>query len=285
MAGLLAPGALDAADVVWLPECGAMRFIADPFGLWRDGRLHLFVETYDYRDRHGAIEAIVLDEALRVVERRPVLREPWHLSYPFVFESEGETYMLPEAHRSGGLTLYRAVEFPWRWAPVRRLDLGVVPIDATPLFHEGRWWLFFTVAGSRADKVSALHLAYADALEGPWTLHPANPVRIDPSSARPGGTPVVTADGVVLPVQDCTRTYGGAIRPLRIGRLDPEGFEAVAGEALGPPRVAGRFDRGLHTLSSAGGVTLLDAKRQEVSPLSLALDGRRALTRSLRRRT
>lgn len=284
MAELLAPGGLRSADVIWLPECGSLRFIADPFGLWRDGRLHLFVEAYDYRDRQGFIEAIVLDEALAVVDRRTVLREPWHLSYPFVFEHEGETYMLPEAHRSGGLTLYRAVEFPWRWLPERRIDLGVVPIDATPLFHEGRWWLFFTVAGSRADKVSALHLAYADTLEGPWTLHAGNPVRVDASSARPGGTPVVGPSGIVLPVQDCSRTYGGAIRPLRIDRLDPGGFEAVAGEAVVPPRTAGRFDRGLHTLASAGEVTLIDAKRHEVSLLSLALDGRRVLNRTPRRR-
>src|SRR5262245_35596343 len=85
------PAPLDGVEIAWFGEDDPLRFMADPFGLWRDGRLHLFVETYDYRDRRGAIDVLILDEALRLVERRPALREPWHLSYPFVFEAEGQT--------------------------------------------------------------------------------------------------------------------------------------------------------------------------------------------------
>lgn len=271
------PGRLAAAR--WLPEQGPLRFLADPFGLWRDGRLHLFVEAYDYRDRHGVIEALVLDEGLEVVERRVVLKEPWHLSYPFVFEAEGETWMAPEGFRSGVLTLYRAVAFPFRWEAAHRIELEAAPIDATPVFHEGRWWLFYTPASSKADKVGALHLAYADRLAGPWTPHPGNPVRYDPAGSRPGGTPLVAEGVLTLPVQDCSRTYGGAIRPLRIHTLTPTAFAAEAGAAIGAPAGFAPYRAGLHTLSAAGDVTLLDAKRQVISPASLALDLGRRLAR------
>jgi len=123
----------------WLPPMESFRFLADPFGLWRDGRLHVFVETYDYRVRRGAIEVLIFNAGLELVERRAALSEPWHLSYPYVFEAEGETWMLPEAHRSGRLTLYRAVEFPHRWEAAQVIALDHVAIDATPLRHEGLW--------------------------------------------------------------------------------------------------------------------------------------------------
>lgn len=266
---------LQAAEVVWLPPEPPLRFLADPFGLWRDGRLHVFLETYDYRDRVGAIEVLVFDAALRLLDRRPALREPWHLSYPFVFEADGETWMLPEAFKSGRLTLYRAADFPTRWSPVCAIELDQTPIDATPFHHGGLWWLFYTPATSKAAKVGALHLAHAPSLTGPWTPHRGNPVRLDPGSSRPGGRAIVTPEGIILPVQDCRRTYGGAIRWLNISRLTPEGFEAEAGEPIVAPPAFGAYRDGLHTLSAAGPVTLIDAKRFELSAATLGLDAAR----------
>jgi hypothetical protein len=259
---LLEPGRLAGLPIAWLPGAGAFRFLADPFGLWRDGRLHVFVEAYDFRDRKGGIDVFTLDAQLRVLDRRPALREPWHLSYPYVLEADGQAWMLPEAFRSRRLTLYRAVEFPTRWEPAAAIVLDEVAIDATPVFHDGLWWLFYAPAGSSRDKVSALHVAYAERLTGPWRPHPGNPVRYDRASARPGGTPFVQGGVLTLPVQDCSRTYGGAIRPLRIGVLTPDRFEADAGPPLGPPGAFGAHADGLHTLAAAGEVTLIDAKRR-----------------------
>src|SRR3954464_14371323 len=84
---IAARGAVDPASVRWLAEEGSFRFLADPFALWRDDRLFLFAEAYDYRTRHGVIDCISFDADLRPVNRETVLQESWHLSYPFVFEA------------------------------------------------------------------------------------------------------------------------------------------------------------------------------------------------------
>jgi hypothetical protein len=284
MAALLEPGALARHPVTWVPDPGPLCFLADPIGVWRGDRLYVFAEIYDYRDRVGAIEVLTFDQDLNLLSRRPALKEPWHLSYPFIIEEGGETYMLPEAHKSGRLTLYRAEDFPTKWTPVGTIELDQVAIDATPVFHDGRWWLFYTPATTKAEKVSALHVAWADRITGPWTPHPGNPVRLDPSSSRPGGTPIVVDGKLVLPMQDCRRTYGGAIRALRITTLALDRFEAQADEPITPPPGFGRLTDGLHTLSAAGPVTLIDAKRFEVSPRSLALAVRREWTKRVRGR-
>jgi len=275
-------GTIAGMPIHWLPPMGSFRFLADPFGLWRDGRLHVFVETYDYRVRIGAIEVLTYDAGFGLVDRQSALREPWHLSYPTVWEAEGETWMLPEAHRSKRLTLYRATEFPHRWERAAEIALGHVAVDATPFWHEGLWWLFYTVASNRVDKVAALHLAFAENLRGPWRAHPGNPVRRDPASARPGGTAQIVDGRIVLPVQDCSRTYGGAIRPLWFDQLDPDGVSMEACAAIGGQADLAPFCEGLHTMAAAGDVTLIDAKRTELSLHGLSIEVVRELRKLLR---
>lgn len=272
---IAARGTLEGLDIKWLPPGPRFTFLADPFGLWRDGVLHLFVEAFDYRDRHGRIDVLRFDAALNPIDRATCLAEPWHLSYPFVFAAEGETWMLPEANRSGTLTLYRAADFPLRWEKAASFALDTPAVDATPLFFEGRWWLFYSASHGAAARQSHLHVAYADRIAGPWTVHPGNPVRIDRASARPGGTPLIVDGRPVLPVQDCTQSYGGALRLLTIATLTPTAVAAEAGPAIVAPPGARPFTDGLHTLSACGDVTLVDAKWNAVSPAGLLVDLRR----------
>jgi hypothetical protein len=276
---VIAAGRLDAFSVRWLPMGPPFTFLADPFGVWRDGVLHLFAESYDYATRHGVIELLTFDADLWMLDRRTVLREPWHLSYPFVWEADGETWMLPEAYRSGGLTLYRAAAFPDRWEPAARLELDAPAIDATPFRHGGRWWLAYAPSSPRAARQRHLHLAFADTLTGPWTPHPCNPVRIDASSSRLGGVPVPRDGDLLLPVQDCTRTYGGAVRLLRVVELTPERFHAQAGPPILPPDSAAPYVDGLHTLSACGPITLIDVKRIDRSLGGLGIGAGRLLSR------
>src|ERR1700710_143314 len=125
-------------SAIWFPDTPPFTFWADPFALWRDGRLYVFAEAFDYRTRIGHIDLLVYDGDLKFLETRPVLRTPWHLSYPFVFEAEGDTWMLPEAYKSGTLTLYRARSFPDDWEAVYSIPLDSPAIDAKPLWHGGR---------------------------------------------------------------------------------------------------------------------------------------------------
>ena len=284
LAEIVARGTLEGLPLHWAPGLESLRFQADPFGYWRGGLLYVFVETFDYRHPVGTIDVLVFDAQYRFVGQCPVLSEPWHLSYPIVFDAEGETWLMPEANQSGRLTLYRAVAFPDRWEPALTITVDPAPVDATPLWHAGRWWLFYASTAHGQDGMSALNIAFADRLAGPWTPHPGNPVRTGPASSRPGGTPIVTADGrILLPVQDCSRTYGGAITLLEIETLDETRFVARARTRFTAPDAAAPFDAGLHTLSAAGPATLIDVKRMTVSAEGLMLRPKRELNRLLGR--
>jgi hypothetical protein len=64
-----------------------------------------------------------------------VLIEPWHLSYPLVFEAEGEIWMLPEGASFGPADALSRDRFP---DPLGSGDgdraRSASPVDATPFF-------------------------------------------------------------------------------------------------------------------------------------------------------
>ena len=259
LAQVLAEGSLEPFKVQWLPDTESrFAFLADPFGVVRGGMTYIFVEVLDYGQRRGRIEVLTYDSEMVLRDRSTCLAEPWHLSYPVPIKWRGEDFLLPEAHRSGGLTLYRATRFPDQWERAARIELPQVPVDATPFWHDGLWWLFYSVAG---DETGQLQVAFGEELTGPFQAHPANPVRTGLAGSRPAGRPVQIGAEIILPVQDCSRTYGGAVRPLHIHRLTPDGFEAELGTAIEAPPGFAPYNDGIHTLSECGPITLFDVKR------------------------
>lgn len=262
---LVEPGALAAlrAHITWLPEAGPWRYLADPFAIQRGDATHVYVEAFDYRTKHAVIEHHEFGPGLVWRGKHIALARSFHLSYPFLIEDGGEVFMIPESYRHGEIALYRARKFPGGWVRETSLLRGIRGAEASVIRHGGRWWMFFTVVGPQARDQRELHVAYADRLTGPWEVHSQNPVVMDRSGARPGGTPFVGLDGkVTLPVQDCSRTYGGAIRFLRFDVLTPERIEArhLLGQLTGG-LVSDTHTAGLHTLAACGNLTLLDTKR------------------------
>ena len=250
---------LAASEVTWLPDQGEFAYLADPFGIERDGSVTVFAEHFDYRSRRGEIRYFKYDATDALVGEGVALAEPFHLSYPQLIEDGGELYMLPEGYKSGGLTLYRCVRFPDHWEPAHRI-LDVPAIDATVVRHGGMWWMFYALPGPDDRAMRELHVTLADTLTGPWATHPANPVRSGFEASRPGGTPF-TVDGVLhLPVQDCAGTYGAAINLLRIETLTPETFAASILRRFDAGDLMEGYADGLHTLSGYGGVTCVDVK-------------------------
>ena len=81
---------------------------ADPFVFEHEGKIYIFAELYDYVLRRGVIGVAEYRGDNRFSQWRVVLKESFHMSYPFVFRMGGEIYMIPENHRRKGVLLYRA---------------------------------------------------------------------------------------------------------------------------------------------------------------------------------
>lgn len=164
------------------------RFWADPFLCKRDGRTFCFVEDYVYKTGKAHITALEIS-GTRIVEHGIALNEPFHLSFPFLFEYQGELYMCPEACESGQVRVYRCKEFPLKWKLEKILMEGVSAAD-TMLFHNaGKWWMLTSIDESgTGDHCSELFLFSSDSpLSTNWVPHRQNPIRIDSCGGRNAG--------------------------------------------------------------------------------------------------
>lgn len=257
-------------EVRWLPLPGRGKYLADPFGLPRDEGTDILLEEYDFRSDRGVISWVREEADGSVSPPRPVIELPFHASYPYLLEKSGEVYCIPETGDGREAALYRAVDFPRRWEKAATLLSGLAPLDSTIFEWGGLLWL--TCTDLEDGAFSKLRLWYARDLLGPWTPHPANPVKTDPASARPAGTPFVADGELYRPAQDCSTTYGGAVVIHRVTCLTRTEFHEEPVATVRPLQDGG-YGHGIHTLSAVGDRTLVDGKW-------FAFD-RRAMARSL----
>jgi hypothetical protein len=189
-----------------------------------------------------------------------VMRRPFHLSYPFLFEHAGQIYMVPETGANRTVELWECVRFPDQWRLRSVLLEDVEAVDATLKFdaRQGLWWMFVSVAEPGGCTYDTLSIYYSNDLFGGWRPHALNPVKLDLASSRPAG-PIVEQDGAWLrPAQDCTRGYGGGLSWRRIIDLAPDTFQEEALTHWTPPPGF----RGVHTYSRAAGWEAIDLQRR-----------------------
>jgi hypothetical protein len=194
------------------------RLIADPFMLRVDPTWYMFFEVLNRRTGKGEIGFATSADAAQWTYHQIVLDEPFHLSYPYVFEWMNDYYMIPETGAAHSVRLYRAARFPDHWTLAGVLLNGMHFVDPSLFRFDGRWWLFAETS-PRATH-DTLRLYCADDMLGPWCEHPASPIITDnPHIARPAGRIVVDGERVIRYTQDCSPSYGTRVRAFEITTL------------------------------------------------------------------
>ena len=254
------------------------RFYADPFPFNHQDRNWVFVEDLDHRTNKGIISVVPFDGRGPSGPARPVLEEAWHLSYPFVFERDGQVWMIPESSANRKVTLYRAERFPDRWIPEADLLSNIAASDATIVQHQGRLWMFAATRDDAGSWSDTLSIFSAEKLLGPWLPHPANPIMIDGGSARSAGQFVHRNGTLWRPVQDCSGGYGTGIGLAEVLQLDLESYAQKLHTVVRPP--SDWPGRRLHTLNRSGMLECVDGAAHSPRSRSLA---RRLQQRSGRR--
>jgi hypothetical protein len=191
-------------------------FLADPFMTKIQDTWHMFFEVMNERTQKGEIGWAASRDGLQWDYQRTVLTEPFHLSYPYVFQAGREYFMIPESYEANSMRLYRADPFPLKWSYAGTLLEGPW-VDSSIFFFEGRWWVF---SNPVAPENQVLELFYADAITGPWQRHPMSPlITGDKRMARGGGRVIVLNGRPVRFAQDCFPCYGTGVRAFEVSRL------------------------------------------------------------------
>jgi hypothetical protein len=195
--------------------------IADPFLLEQGGIIYLFYELILKSEPAAKIAVSVYDPDNKSWNfHSVVLDEPFHLSYPYIFEHDSETYMIPESKEAQSVRLYRSVGFPSKWQFERTLIQNKKYVDSSIIYWEGHFFLFTT-------RKRKLHLYYSESLTGAWYLHPSAPVKRW-NYARCAGRIFEHNGKLFRFAQEQAKGYGMGVRLYEILELSSKGYKETA---------------------------------------------------------
>ena len=240
----------------------ANEYYADPF-LWeRDGETWCFFEVYDYRTGRGHLSAgkLTPDGLSDVTE---VLKTEYHLSFPFLFEHDGELYMMPETCGAHRIETWRCIEFPNRWERAATILDDVIAADSSLARIGDEWWLFTNISTDPFGEMnSELHLYKVD---GPGmtelTPHALNPVVFDSRTARNGGRILEKGGAYYRISQDNSHgRYGYGVNVMKIDHISLKDYRETMVRKIEPDFEAGAI--GCHHMDARGGLVVMDVRKR-----------------------
>ena len=211
-------------------------FLADPFVITYEKRTVIFVEQFIISEKKGVIAAVDVSSSKEIF-LGPVLIEPFHLSFPFVFEVEGNLYMIPETSEIREIRLYKCYEFPGKWQHHKTLIKEIDAADSMVFNDSGMWFMLTNVcSANQGDHDSELHIFYTpDMFKSDWIpINSGNPVIFDSRKARNGG--FFYFDSTLYRVNQIHsgRTYGESFAINKVEKLTPDGYKEVYIQTVGP---------------------------------------------------
>lgn len=244
------------ADIHWMVHPYKDRFFADPFIVdMTTDVIKVLVEELFYHDGRGRITLLMVDrKTFRLVYRKVLLDLPTHLSFPFIYRTETEIYVIPENSQSGGLHAYHwdgnAETLTWISTLVEQPLIDSVIVRD----NNGKYLLFGSLPGKQ-EHANLFVWQSGEPLRGYERVSSVPVIDNRPDCARRGGG-FFTVDGTLYAaVQSCAYSYGEALRICKVNRLSANYLEE---EEVGVLRPDKRYPSGLHTFNLYKGLCVVD---------------------------
>jgi len=232
-------------------------FLADPFLFGYNGEFYIFMEILESKRPKGEIAVSKLLENNKISDPKIVVKEEWHLSFPFIFKYKKKIYMLPEQGDSGELWLYECQVFPDKWERKFRIMDNLSCKDAVLYYHKGMWWCFLSKSyGSMSQ--DNLYIYYSDDILKIWKPHSMNPIKSDLRGSRMAGN-IIKKEGIIYrPAQNCSIKYGGSTIIYEINELTPDTYLETEISEIFPDIERPKGNIRMHTLNKAGKFIAID---------------------------
>ena len=132
------------------------RWFADPFILeTSDAEIKLLVEDFSVEEKQADIAELTIDaNDFRLKERKTVLREDVHLSFPFILEKDGRQWVLPEQSHANALRLYAFENGSLKAA---KMVMKKAVADAAMIENEDGWRLYCTELPDYNGKILSIY--------------------------------------------------------------------------------------------------------------------------------
>lgn len=213
---------------LWKPK--PVLYQADSFLFVKGDELFLFYELQHWDDP-GVIAMVKTSDLKTWTQPIVVLRQPYHLSFPYVFEDNGRIYMVPESQESDAIHLFCAdndelTSFSKVRTLLHQKRTGGIHYnynDSHIYFRDGLYYLFTSY---QKDWMYYQELYVTnDLLNGEFHRHPQSPICVNNEYGRNGGS-LIDFNGKLLRVtQDCHADYGDNVSLMEITKINESDYE------------------------------------------------------------
>ena len=238
-------------------------FQADPFIIERDNKVYIFYEALRFRNSKGILRCRILDADLAELDDVKLDGFDYlkcHLSFPFVFENNGQFFMIPESSERKEVILFQCVDFPQRWKAINVLISDEALTDNVFFSLHGACYLLSTTMNNE------LMIHTAESVSGPWQkITPT--LQLSNQHQRGAGAPHNIGNTLYFLTQECTpETYGKSIYIKALVTLNAFSFDE---KLIAQVNAAINQSDGVHTLNFTNNYLVYDSKINTFSFLSI----------------
>lgn len=224
----------------------------------------IFAERYNYFNLRGEIAVSEIRNG-KISKWHTIIREPFHMSYPFVFEQSGEIYMIPETNEANSVRLYQAISFPYKWQFVKNIISDVKWVDTT-LTLSKNGFVAYTRAHEDCDKDYIANIDQKFAVLSITELDKKD----GDSSYRCGGR-IFDFEGEEIHV--CQNENNGYGCGLVFRYYDKATKRETKQKYIGSTELGFPSEKwtGVHTYTAAGGYEVIDLKYDRLNYLEYGM--------------
>ena len=233
---------------------------ADPHLLEYQGRTYIFAELYDRILRRGVIGCCEVTNT-GCTQWEIVIKEQYHLSYPHVFEKNGEVFLIPESCFGNEIAMYKAISFPNEWQKINVLRKDCVAVDSTVFSCMDQQWVL-TLESEGENELFRLYKYENEALSEPLCLVARNSDQI-----RPAGKLFMHKGRWIRPAQDCSEGYGCALNFYHVTMTEEVTYSEELVAKIMPDWIRSDFSgepKGIHTYNVSDKYEVIDLKYYKV---------------------
>ena len=229
-------------------------WIADPIMYTVNGEHYLFVEVFEEKKKKAAIGYYQFETG-KPVYKGIIIESSYHMSYPCVFEYNGEHYMIPESSANDSISLYKAEHFPEKWTKEIDLVKGEKYVDSTVVSNdEGIFILSYKTTKNGWQLVQFILDMENKSVKEKSTID------YDENVGRPGG---YVFCGNKRPAQDCRKKYGENLLIYEVDSYVPYREHRLRTISAKDIKTIRNFER-IHTYTEDGTYEVVDLFKEKI---------------------
>lgn len=236
-------------------------WFADPFPFEFNGKIYIFAERMNKWKGKGTIAFCEILRDGSHTGFNEVLDEPFHLSYPNIFECYNNIYLIPESGHNRDIRIYKAKSFPYVWELDNIILKGENFVDTSILSLENDLLQLVTFDWDNKKQIFFNYNVTSRKI----CLYPDN---IKMLNERPGGNSI----NDIRVLQDCSRVYGERILFRKMNSMnfvEGLGCDSYNGELTAKDISCNnimQYSR-IHTFNRSQSLEVVDLLANRINPL------------------